>query len=66
MEIPKWTGELIGKMHNNKVFKLELAEHMGLSVEYVSMVLNGRRTPPDAEERFNKAVDEIIREREDG
>ena len=61
MEIPKWTGTLIGNMHNNKVSKSELAKYMGLSVEYVSMVLNGKRTPDEAQERFEKALDELIK-----
>lgn len=62
----KWTGELIGKMHNHKVTLAELAARLGITKGYVSMVLNCQRTPPGAQERFNKAVDEIIREREDG
>lgn len=27
------------------------------------MILNGKKIPPNAEQRFNAAVDEIIRER---
>lgn len=59
----KWTGELIGKMHNNKVTFEELGNKLGITKGYVSMVLNCQRKPPDAEQRFNAAVDEIIRER---
>lgn len=59
----KWTGELVGKMHNNKVTLEELGNKLGITKGYVSMVLNCQRKPPDAEQRFNAAVDEIIRER---
>lgn len=56
----KWTGELIGKMHNHKVTLQELADQMGMTKGYVSMILNCQRKPPNAEERFNAALDEII------
>lgn len=29
----------------------------------IGMILNGKKIPPNAEQRFNAAVDEIIRER---
>lgn len=61
--IPKWTGHLVGKMHNNKVTNIDLANKLGYTNDYVSMVLNGKRTPKGARERFEAAVDEIIKER---
>ena len=42
----------------------ELAQHMGIRLEYASMVLNGKRSPAGAEERFNQALDELIAARE--
>ena len=62
--LAQWIGELIGQMHNNKISKTQLAEHMGVSREYVSMVINGHREPAGAQERFNTAVREIIAERQ--
>lgn len=59
----QWTGDLISKMHLHNISKKQLAEHEGLHPKYVGMILNGKKTPPNAEERFNKAVDEIIAER---
>ena len=56
----KWTADLIGEMHLNGVSKRRLAEQMGLTPEYVSMVLNGHREPDGAEERFRAAVKSII------
>lgn len=58
--LAQWTSDLVGKMHKYKISKGQLADHMGISREYVSMVLNGHREPTGAEEKFGKAVDEII------
>ena len=58
--LAQWIGELVGRMHNNKISKSQLAEHMGVSREYVSMVLNGHREPAGAESRFQSAVAEIV------
>lgn len=45
----KWTGRLIGKMHNERITYAELAEEMGVNKSYISMLLNGRRKPPNIE-----------------
>lgn len=58
--LAQWIGALIGRMHNNKISKTQLAEHLGVTREYVSMVLNGHRTPEGAEEKFNAALNQII------
>ena len=58
----KWTGNLVGLMHDHKITKSQLAEHLGVSREYVSMVLNGHRAPMGAEEKFRSAVEQIIAE----
>lgn len=62
--LAQWIGELVGQMHNNKISKSQLAKHMGVSREYVSMVLNGHRAPAGAKDRFYSAVAEIIAEKE--
>lgn len=56
----KWTGDLVGLMHNNKVTKKMLADELGLSKQYVCMILNSSRKPPGIRERMEKAVDDII------
>lgn len=61
----QWTAEIIGKMHLHRISKKSLAEHLGMRAEYISMVLNGHRDPPEAEKRFNQALEEIIRERKE-
>lgn len=57
--LAQWIGEIVGQMHNSKISKSQLAEHMGVSREYVSMILNGHRCPIGAEERLRAAVKEL-------
>lgn len=58
-----WTGELIGRMHNNRVTNDDLARELGITKAYISMILNGARKPPQAESKLNAAVDAIIARR---
>lgn len=59
----KWTGVLVGKMHNAGVSYTEIAEQMGVTKEYVSMILNGKRKPPRAKERLNGAFSAVLERR---
>ncbi|NLW79498.1 MAG: hypothetical protein GXY32_08830 [Ruminococcaceae bacterium] len=56
----EWTGTLVGRMHTHKVTRKRLAQHMGLTQEYVSMVLNGKKTPKNAHTRFSTALEALI------
>ena len=58
--LAQWIGDLVGQMHKWKITMKQLADHLGVSREYVSMVLNGHREPAGAEAKFRAAVDEII------
>lgn len=60
----KWTGRLIGKMHNNNVTYENLAAEMGVTKSYISMILSGARKPPRARERLEEAFKSIIQKRE--
>ena len=60
----QWTAEIIGNLHAHRIMQKELAEHMGITPEYLSYVLNGKREPKGAEQRFRQALDELIAERE--
>ena len=64
MSIPKWTGHVVGKMHNNKITVAALAKKMDINPKYVSSILNGNKKPKGARERFEAAVEEIIKERD--
>lgn len=58
-----WTGNLIGKMHNKGITYDDLAEEMGVTKSYISMILNGKRKPPDIRARMDAAVSNIIQRR---
>ena len=53
-------------MHDYKITGGQLADELGVSREYVSMVLNGRRAPDGAEERFTAALKSIIKRTQPG
>ena len=59
----KWTGELIGKLHNAQVTYDELAEELGVRKSYISMILNGHRKPEGARERLNSAFRAVLEKR---
>lgn len=56
----RWTGNIVGKMHIHNISCKDLAEEMGVSRSYVSMILNGRRFPLDGRERMAAALDALI------
>lgn len=59
----KWTGTLIGIMHNENITYNDVAEKLGVSKAYVSMILNGSRKPRGIRKRFEEAINLIISER---
>lgn len=59
----KWTGELLGRMHNERVSAADLAEELGCTKAYVSMVFNGARSPANARERFEGAFQAVLEKR---
>ena len=56
----KWTGRLIGRMHNEGVTYEELGAELGVGKAYVSMILNGRRKPDGIRERMEAAFERIV------
>ncbi len=59
----KWTGNLIGKMHNEKVTYQDIADEMEITKSYVSMILNGSRKPKGIQKRLEKAFAAIVERR---
>lgn len=59
----KWTGKLVGKMHNERVSQQDIADEVGVSRTYVCLVLNGQKRSPTAEKRFNEAFEAILKKR---
>lgn len=56
---PKWTGQLVGKMHVHGITQAMIAEHLGVTPAWVSMALNGK-AGKKTQERITKAVDELM------
>ena len=59
----KWTGRLIGKMHNDRVTYDEVAAELGVTRAYVSMILNGHRRPDGIQRRMEDAFESVISKR---
>ena len=59
----KWTGRLVGKMHNECVSYDDLAEELGVTRAYVSMILNSRRKPDGIQERMETAFESVVSKR---
>lgn len=57
--LEKWLGEVVGEMHIQNISQKQIASHMGVTEEYLSMVLNGHRKPAGIEVRIRKAICEI-------
>ncbi len=62
----KWTGRLIGKMHNEKVTYDDLAEELGVTKSYVSMILNSVRKPRGIQDRMETAFESVVSKRKGG
>ena len=62
----KWTGRLIGRMHNEEITRNDLANELGVKKSYISMILNCDRKPPNAQQRLEAGVDAIIERRKKG
>lgn len=59
----EWTGHLVGKMHNERIAYRDLANELGVTRPYVSMILNGKRSPVGIRRRMEEAVDRLVERR---
>ena len=60
---PKWTGDAVKRMHLENITRQQIADIMGVSKAYVTMILNGRKTPEDAKTRVWNAINIIVANR---
>ena len=58
--LAQWIGDFVGRMHRNRVTITQISKEMGVTREYLSLILNGHREPPGIEERVNEALDSVI------
>ena len=56
----EWTGRIVGLLHTHRITQSELASEMGVTAQYVSMVLNGKKSPKGIEERMAAAIEAIV------
>ena len=61
--LSRWVGEVVGTMHIYGISNIDLANKMGVTVQYVSQILNEKKRPADAEFQVRSALMELIRER---
>ena len=55
-----WTGRIVGLLHTHRITQAALASELGLTAQYVSMVLNGKKTPKGIDERMETAIQAIV------
>lgn len=55
----RWTADVIGELHIARISKKRLAEEIGITPEYLSMILNGHRAPDGAEQKIRDAISRI-------
>ena len=58
--IAQWIGDFVGRMHRYRVTITQIAQEMGVTREYLSMILNGHREPLGIDKRMNEALDNLI------
>ena len=58
--LAQWIGDFVGKMHLHRVTITQLSQEMGVTREYLSMILNGHREPHGIEQRMNDALNSVI------
>ena len=63
--LAQWIGDFVGQMHRHRVTNTQLAQEMGVTREYLSMILNGHRDPEGIEQRMKDALESIIKSKED-
>lgn len=54
-----WIAEAVGKMHINHITQKDIAERLDVTNDYISMILLGKKTPKNAEERITNAINEL-------
>lgn len=58
--VEAWTGSIVGLLHTHKIKQTELAKEMGVTAQYLSMVLNGKKNPKGIKERMEDAIQNIV------
>ena len=59
-----WTGRIVGLLHTHRIKQAELARELGVTAQYVSMVLNGKKSSKGIDERMEAAIQSINERRQ--
>lgn len=54
--IEPWMGEIVSELHMKRITQNEIAEEIGVSYQYVSMVLSGKKHSPTMQGRIRDAI----------
>ena len=60
--LDKWTGEVVGTMHIYGITHRQLADRIGITNRYLSMLLNGKRKSQGCEGKVRAALMDLISE----
>ena len=58
--VPDWSGDFVGRLHTHRVSQQEIADAMGVSRQYVTMILNGWKEPVGAEHMLENALQKVL------
>ena len=64
--LAQWIGDFVGRMRCHRVTITQISKEMGVTREYLSMILNGHREPQGIEKRMNDALDSVIEKTQKG
>jgi len=62
--LAQWTGDVVGDMHTYQISFKELSSEIGWNEKYLSVVLNGHKTPKGAEQKVRDALEKIKKRKE--
>ncbi len=57
---PKWTGEVVKRMHIHGITQRQLAKELGVTPAYVCMILGGAADTPETKKKVLAALDGLI------
>ena len=60
--LSSWSSDVVGKLHQLKVSKKQLASLTGYSVGYISMLLNDKRDTKNARNKIELILNELEKE----
>lgn len=63
--LAQWIAEIVGEMHIAGITSKQLAAEAGWHEKYLSAVINGHRSPKNAEKVLRGAIERLLEKKED-